>query len=288
MTDDEQQFSANELTEAIIHSSQRITPANTDEVRQIVLRIDSPAFYFLEGQNIGVLAPGPHPFGNKFHHRYYTIAHARKTADEEGVELELLVRRCFYIDEVSGEQYPGEASHYLCNAQVNDKISITGPHRSPFRVPTDKSSHLLMLGTGTGIAPFRAFLRRIYEQQGQWNGKVRLFYGAKNGTDMLYMNDQNQDLTLYLDQSTFQAIQSLSHGVLKDESDALQNGIEDHAAEIFELVQDPKTHVYLAGMKKIATAFDNSMARLAGSDAAWNTIKLGLIEDKRWSELTYI
>jgi hypothetical protein len=41
-------------------------------------------------------------------------------------------------------------------------------------------------------------------------------------------------------------------------------------------------------MKKIATAFDNSMARLAGSDAAWNTIKLGLIEDKRWSELTYI
>jgi ferredoxin--NADP+ reductase len=76
--------------------------------------------------------------------------------------------------------------------------------------------------------------------------------------------------------------------VLKDESDALQNGIEDHAAEIFELVQDPKTHVYLAGMKKIATAFDNSMARLAGSDAAWNTIKLGLIEDKRWSELTYI
>lgn len=287
MTDLAANISEADTTEAIIQSSQRITPESTDEVRLIVLRINSPAFYFLEGQNIGVLTPGPHPFGNKTHHRYYTIANANKSADGEGVELELLVRRCFYIDAVSGEQYPGEASNYLCNAQPGDKISITGPHRSPFRIPADKTSNLLMLGTGTGIAPFRAFLRRVYQEQGQWDGKVRLFYGARTGAEMLYMNDINQDLTNYYDQATFKAIQSLSQGVLKDEGDALQNGVNANAREIWSLLQEPKTHVYLSGIKKIAAAFDASMAKMAGSEAQWQAFKQALIEDKRWSELTY-
>ena len=287
MTDPAATISEIDTTEAIVQSSQRITPESTNEVRLIVLRINSPAFYFLEGQNIGVLTPGPHPFGNKTHHRYYTIANANKSADGEGVELELLVRRCFYIDEVSGEQYPGEASNYLCNAQEGDKISITGPHRSPFRIPADKTSNLLMLGTGTGIAPFRAFLRRVYQEQGQWDGKVRLFYGARTGAEMLYMNDINQDLTNYYDQATFKAIQSLSQGVLKDEGDALQNGVEANASEIWSLLQEPKTHVYLSGIKKIAAAFDASMAKMAGSETQWQAFKQALIEDKRWSELTY-
>lgn len=287
MTDIETNISENDVTEAFIHSTKRITPESTDEVRQIVLRINTPAFYFLEGQNIGVLTPGPHPFGNKSHHRYYTIANANKSADGEGVELELLVRRCFYIDEVSGEEYPGEASNYLCNAQAGDKISITGPHRSPFRIPADKTSNLLMLGTGTGIAPFRAFLRRVYQEQASWNGKVRLFYGARTGAEMLYMNDINNDLTLYYDQTTFKAIQSLSQGVLKDEGDALQNGVEANAGEIWAMLQEPKTHVYLAGLKKIAAAFDASMAKMAGSEAQWEAVKQALIDNKRWSELTY-
>jgi ferredoxin--NADP+ reductase len=283
----EANLSASDATEAIVHTSERITPNTSDEVRRIVLRIDTPAFYFLEGQNIGVLTPGPHPYGNKTHHRYYTIANAEKSADGDGVELELLVRRCFYIDEVSGEQYPGEASNYLCNAQAGDKISLTGPYRSPFLIPADKNSNLLMLGTGTGIAPFRAFLRRVYQEQSQWGGKVRLFYGARSGAEMLYMNDQNSDLANYYDQATFQAIQSLSKGVLKDEGDALQSGVEAHSAEIWDMLQDQKTHVYLAGMKKIATAFDASMAKLAGSDTQWQAVKQGLIDAKRWSELTY-
>lgn len=287
MTEPEVSFSASDITEAFIKDSRRVTPEASDEVRQIVLRIDAPAFYFLEGQNIGVLTPGPHPFGNKTHHRYYTIANANKSADGEAVEIELLVRRCFYIDEVSGEEYPGEASNYLCNAKPGDVISITGPHRSPFRIPQDKTANLLMLGTGTGIAPFRAFLRRVYQEQSQWNGKVRLFYGARTGADMLYMNDINHDLSNYYDQATFQAIQSLSKGLLKDEGDALQNGVESHASEIWALLQDPKTHVYLAGMKKIAAAFDASMASMAGSDAQWQDFKQTLIDDKRWSELTY-
>lgn len=272
--------------EATLRSSVRITPETAAEVRQIVLHIDEPEFYFPEGQSIGVLVPGPHPFGIKAHHRYYTIAHSRGAADQ-GTELELLVRRCFYIDEVSGEEYPGIASNYLCDAQVGDRITITGPYASPFRIPADKASHLLMLGTGTGIAPFRAFLRRIYQQEKDWKGQVRLYYGARTGTELLYMNDLNNDLANYYDQATFQAIQAIQKRLLGDEGDALKASMEEHTTEIWKLVQDAKTHVYIAGMQKIADAFDETMARAAGSRDQWQALKQRLIDEKRWSELTY-
>ncbi len=74
-----------ETTDAQIQSSHRITPESTAEVRLINLRINEPALNFLEGQNIGVLVPGPHPFGNKVHHRYYTIANAQ--GDDSGINL---------------------------------------------------------------------------------------------------------------------------------------------------------------------------------------------------------
>jgi ferredoxin--NADP+ reductase len=276
---------ASNTYQATLLSSERITPETTAEVRQIKLRVSEPAFYFPEGQTIGVLVPGPHPFGSKAHHRYYTIAGAQEV--DTGSELELLVRRCFYIDEVSGEEYPGAASNYLCDAQPGEEITLTGPYRSAFMIPADKTSNLLMLGTGTGIAPFRAFLRRVYEQEKNWQGKVRLFYGAKTGTDMLYMNDQNNDLGNYYDQATFQAVQSVSKGLLSDEGDALKQGIEAHTAEIWALIQAPKTHVYLAGMDKVVPVFEATMARAAGSMETWQAAKQRLMDEKRWSQLTY-
>jgi ferredoxin--NADP+ reductase len=285
MSDIEFQPGTTEATEAIVQFSCRVTPEDTDEVRQIVLHINEPSFYFLEGQNIGVLVPGPHDFGNKTHHRYYTIANAR--ALDNGVELELLVRRCFYIDEVSGEQYPGVASNYLCDAQEGARIMITGPYRSPFKIPADPTSNLLMLGTGTGVAPFRAFLRRIYEEQKGWQGKVRLYYGARNGMDLLYMNDQNNDLAQYYDEKTFQAIKALRSGIMSDEADALVQGVEANAAEIWKLVQEAKTHVYVAGMKKIADALDQAMGKAVGSAEQWQMVKQRMVQERRWSELTY-
>ena len=285
MSDTEFQPGNSETTEAVVLSSRRITAEDTDEVRQIVLRISEPAFYFLEGQNIGVLVPGPHDFGNKIHHRYYTIANAR--AEDNGVELELLVRRCFYIDDVSGERYPGVASNFLCDAREGAKIVLTGPYRSPFKIPADPASNLLMLGTGTGVAPFRAFLHRIYHEQKHWKGKVRLYYGARNGTDLLYMNEENNDLAQYYDEKTFKAIAALRSHILSDDADALGQGIEDNATEIWKLMQESKTYVYLAGLKKISEALDQTMGKVVGSVEQWNLVKQRMIQERRWSELTY-
>lgn len=272
---------------AVVRESKRITPVTTEEVRHIVLRIDDPSFRFVEGQSIGVLVPGPHPFGNKFHHRYYSIANARNPMAGDEIEIDLLVRRCFYIDEVSGERYPGIASNYLCDARPGDKLAITGPYRSSFRIPANDSSNLLMIGTGTGIAPFRSFIQRVYKQRSTWKGKVRLFYGAETGMDLLYMNDVNNDLASYYDEATFKAFQAVNPRPLSRVEEALQNALQDNVAEAWSMIQDPKTYVFLAGTDKIVAALDKVMAAKAGSEEQWQRIKQQVVEEKRWSELVY-
>jgi ferredoxin--NADP+ reductase len=272
---------------AVVRESKRITPVTTEEVRHIVLRIDDPSFRFVEGQSIGVLVPGPHPFGNKFHHRYYSIANARNPMAGDEIEIDLLVRRCFYIDEVSGERYPGIASNYLCDARPGDKLAITGPYRSSFRIPANDSSNLLMIGTGTGIAPFRSFIQRVYKQRSTWKGKVRRFYGAETGMDLLYMNDVNNDLASYYDEATFKAFQAVNPRPLSRVEEALQNALQDNVAEAWSMIQDPKTYVFLAGTDKIVAALDKVMAAKAGSEEQWQRIKQQVVEEKRWSELVY-
>ena len=274
-------------SEAVVTESVRIKPADRDEVRRIRLRIDDPAFRYSVGQSIGVVVPGPHPMGNRFHMRRYSIAGGQLDRENDEVELELLVRRCFYIDEISGESYPGIASNYLCDAEAGRHITITGPYRSPFRIPADVHSNLLMIGTGTGVAPFRSFVQEIYREKGGWKGQVRLYYGARNGMDLLYGNDVDGDLTNYYDEASFKAFGAVISRPLATDSDTLKAALEDHAAEVWEQMQDPATYVYLGGLGKVTDTFDRIMEKVAGGAGKWAEAKEKLRQQGRWSELVY-
>ncbi len=127
--------------------SERITPKTEGEVRHLVLELPEGDFDFVEGQSIGVLVPGPHEFGNAYHFRLYSIASSRKGDDGKCNSISICVRRCFYIDEISGERFPGIASNYLCDAKPGDPIRIAGPYGAHFNIPTDPSVNLLMIGT---------------------------------------------------------------------------------------------------------------------------------------------
>ena len=272
---------------ALITDSRRITPEKSEEVRHLSLRVADPAFQFIEGQSIGVVVPGPHPFGNPYHLRRYSIANARPRPQDEAVDLEILVRRCFYIDEISGERFPGIASNFLCDAKPGDPITLTGPFRSPFQMPLDSGSNLIMIGTGTGVAPFRAFAQLIYERRGGWDGQVRLFYGGRTGLDLVYANDEATDLADYYDQASFKAFKSLAANSLMRSSDALALGLQENIGEVWAFILDPKTYVFLAGLGKIAQVFDKVMSERAGSPEAWQGLKQRMIREKRWSELIY-
>jgi len=268
-------------------SSQRITPPDSAEVRHLVLQLTDDDFAFREGQSVAVLVPGPHEFGNMFHMRLYSIASPRTGEEGKANNISICVRRCFYVDPVSGERYPGKASNYLCDATPGDEILFTGPYGAHFSIPSDPTCNLLMIGAGTGIAPFRAFVARIYQTRGGWKGKVRLFYGAKNGMELLYMNDLRKDLDLYYDEKTFQAFEAVSPRPHFDEDPALDRLLIDHSREIWEMIGDPKTHVYVAGLVGAAQKFEHAVIEMAGSEQAWLQKRRELIGQHRYAELLH-
>ena len=269
-------------------SSERITPLGWEaEVRHLVLRLPDTPFEYAEGQSVGILAPGPHEFGNANHLRLYSIASPRGGDDGRGDSLSICVRRCFSIDDISGERYPGRASNYLCDANPGDPIQIVGPYGVPFEVPADDASNLLMVGAGTGIAPFRAFVKHIYQRHGEWRGKVRLFFGAKSGMEMLYMNDFRKDLALYYDQASFRAFEAISPRPHYDAPPALDRVLLENSAEIWEMMCDPKTYVYVAGLHDADKKFELAMEEMAGTKDRWLDLKSEISAAGRFAELLY-
>lgn len=273
--------------DAKVVKSERITPDETDEVRHIVLNVAATTFHFVEGQSVGVLVPGPHPFGNEDHFRLYSIASSRLGEEANMEEISLCVRRCFYIDDVSGERYPGIASNYLCDRGVGDTIKLTGPYGRAFQPPRDNTCNLLMIGIGTGIAPFRAFMKHIYEERKEWKGKVRLFYGARTGMDLLYMNSEKNDLSLYYDQVTFKAFETLTDKPHFNEEETVERGLQDNVAEVWELLQDQKTYVYVSGLYKLVEELDRTISGHIGDEAKWQELKQQMESEGRWSTLFY-
>ena len=268
---------------ALVARNARVTAASDPvEVRRLVLNIAGPGERHYEGQALGiaVVRDGRETF------RLYTIAGGEKTSGNK-TRLTLCIKRCFYIDDYSGEKYEGKASNYFCDRAPGDKLTMAGPFKGAFTIPDDESTNLLMVGLGTGIAPFRAFVRHIYDVRGGWKGKVRLFFGAKTGLEMLYMNDKRDDFANYYDEDTFKAFEAVSPRPAVDAPVALDQAIEQNGKEVWEMVRDPDTYVFVAGHEKVGELLDLAMAKVAGSEEKWQRRKAELKAGKRWMELMY-
>ncbi|HKK77195.1 MAG TPA: hypothetical protein VJ953_19095 [Saprospiraceae bacterium] len=279
-------FNVNQQFKAVVQATKRLTPQDSEEIREIILEVQEPSFDCKVNQSFGVLIKQQGAFGNPYHHRLYSVADL--PGSEEGkVKLTMLVKRCAYVDEFSGEEYPGVASNYLCDRQVGDELTVTGPHQLPFRVPEDKTANLILVGMGTGIAPFRAFVKNIYENIKDWEGQIRLFYGARSGLELLYMNDKNDDLVQYYDQETFQAFHALSPRPHWEDPIALETAIEDRASEVLEMLNRTNTYIYVAGYEKIREKLDKAFATIMGSKEQWALRKAELVAGGKWAEVIY-
>jgi ferredoxin--NADP+ reductase len=271
---------------ATVKKTERLTPADTDEIREISIVVKEPEFECQVDQSFGVLVNTTGEFGNSLHHRLYSVADL--PAKEKGkTKIKLLVKRCSYVDDFSGELYQGVGSSYLCDRKPGDEITITGPFPLPFTVPEDKTSNLILIGMGTGIAPFRAFVKHIYKDVKNWKGKIRLFYGARSGLELLYMNDKNGDLTNYYDEETFEAFHALSPRPEWSDPIALDDAIEQRAAEILEMLSQTNTHIFVAGYEKVNDKLDKAFSNILGSKEKWKTRKAELIAGKKWAEVIY-
>lgn len=279
-------FSNEKKYKAIVKKTSRLTPTDAEEVRELVIEVQDPAFHCAVNQSFGVLVAANGDFGNAYHHRLYSVADIPETGHNKTI-LTMLVKRCFYIDEFNGEKYSGLASNYLCDREKGDAITITGPHSLPFEVPADHSANLILIGMGTGIAPFRAFIKHIYQNIPDWKGQIRLFYGAKSGLELLYLNDHDGDLTSYYDNETFEAFHALSPRPHMNDPIAIDQALILRAFEIVHLLSLTNTYIYVAGFKDIKNKLDETFAKILGSKEQWETRKAELIAGKKWAEIIY-
>jgi ferredoxin--NADP+ reductase len=273
---------------ATVVSTERITPERAEaEVREIVLDVERDELPYRVGQSIGVLAPGSKDFGTRHHFRLYSVADLPEASPSGAPRIKICVRRCSYIDAYNGEEYPGIASNYLCDLVPGDAITITGPYGLPFEVPAEPEAKLILIGTGTGIAPFRAFVKHLYRDVSTFRGRVWLFHGARSGLDLLYMNEGNNDLAQYYDRETFEAFRVLSPRPNWADPIAWDQAIAERADELWRMIGEPETYVYVAGLEKIRPELDRVFARLAGSPEKWERRRAELAAGGRWVELLY-
>jgi ferredoxin--NADP+ reductase len=268
--------------------------SSSDELRDLLLEIESTSengqpFEFAIGQCIGVIVPGVEDIGHRHHFRMYTLADTSGISESGKPQLRLCVKRCHYIDEYSGERFDGIASNYLCDSQPSDKVTINGPFGQPFHVPNEQQANLILIGMGTGIAPFRALVKHLYSEVDitDWQGTVQLFYGAKSGLEMAYMNEHQDDFAQYYDEQTFTAIKALSPRAHWAEPVDLKSAMSERAAQILAALNSDNTYIYVAGRMDIDVNLDKIFASILGSETEWQQMKSKLLERDRWLELVY-
>ncbi|MDH3338616.1 MAG: ferredoxin-NADP reductase [Gammaproteobacteria bacterium] len=281
-------YSKEKKFEATVLASERITPEDADvEIRELMLEVDRADFEFAAGQSIGVVTPGPHDLSHDFHFRLYSVADTPSRSEAGKPRITIAVRRVTYIDDYSGERYDGTSSNYLCDLRQGDRLIITGPYGYAFEVPDDKDANLILIGAGTGIAPFRAFVKHIYRDVKDWRGKVRLFYGAHTGLELFYMNEHRDDFEQYYDEDTFEAFSALSPRPNWADPIAWDYALEGRSEEILEMLDDPKTYIYIAGLEDVRDELDEVFSRMTGSSDRWQQRRAELVAGGRWTELLY-
>ncbi|WP_281645103.1 FAD-binding oxidoreductase [Parendozoicomonas sp. Alg238-R29] len=81
----------------------------------------------------------------------------------------------------------GAASEHFANAKVGDKFQMSGPFGA-LTLPKDMPERLIMVGTGTGVAPYRSMFPQL-EQLTQQGIKIHILMGARNRGNIFYRED---------------------------------------------------------------------------------------------------
>lgn len=116
--------------------------------------------------------------------RLYSISSSLNANSDE---VHLTVAKVVYTTE-DGKQQVGLCSNYLCKLEEGEKVAVYVHRNEKFRLPEDPSKPIIMIGPGTGIAPFRAFLQERAWQKA--TGKNWLFYGDRSlKYDFLYQKE---------------------------------------------------------------------------------------------------
>ncbi|MEZ5361584.1 MAG: hypothetical protein R2748_04375 [Bryobacterales bacterium] len=153
---------------------------------------------------------------------------------------------------------------FLCDLKPGEQVTLTGPHGLPFEVFEDHTANLILFCTGTGIAPFRAFVKYLYEKVPDWTGPVWLFYGAKNPLETLYMNDEQDDFANYYDLDSFVAFKALGPNPRWPDSIPWDRALDARADELLAAFSTRPTRVSRPVRRRCARRARRSVRRAIG------------------------
>lgn len=145
----------------------------------------------------------------------------------------------------SGEgEYNGVASNYLLNRQPGEEILmfIRTPE-TDFQLPDDSETPVIMVGPGTGVAPFRGFLqaRAAMQQNGDSLGEAHLYFGCRNEVDFIYKKELEQ-----YEQDGIVNVHTAFSRKEGDQKTYVQHLMSLEAESLIELL-DQGAHLYICG-----------------------------------------
>jgi len=193
--------------------------------------VDHPSIHFAPEDFVKLL--------RKLQPRLYSIASSQK-AHAEAVHLTIAVVRY----ESHGRQRKGVASTFLAERiGENDRVPVFVHVAKGFRLPEDGNTPIIMVGPGTGVAPFRAYLQDRKATGAR--GKNWLFFGEQRAkSDFLYEEEFK----------AFQADGLLTRfdtAFSRDQAHKIyvQNKMleEQNAAEIWKWINEEGAHFFVCG-----------------------------------------
>ncbi|MGL5938938.1 MAG: ferredoxin--NADP reductase [Waterburya sp.] len=249
--------------------------------------------HYVEGQSIGIVPPGEDKDGKSHKLRLYSIASTRHGDDLEDHTVSLCVRKLEYKNPETGEHVEGVCSSYLCNLKPGDDVAITGPVGKEMLLPDDEDANIVMIATGTGIAPFRAYLWRMFfegDKNPDYNfkGLAWLFFGIPTTPNILYKEQLEELAAKYPDNFR------LDYAISREQQNAeggkmyIQHKIAEQADALWELIQNPKTHTYICGLKGMEGGIDEALGAAAAKHGVnWDEYRKGMKKEHRWHVETY-
>ena len=212
--------------------------------------------------------------------RSYSISSSPLVSPHE-VQLTVSVLR---YRSVRGGERGGVSSTFLADRASHAEVFLQpSPH---FRPPEDGATPMIMVGPGTGIAPFRGFLqeRRALGHPGpNW-----LFFGDRHRAENFYYRDDLEDMV------RDGLLNRLDLAFSRDQADRVyvQHKIGDYGADVWRWLEDG-AHFYVCGdasrMAKDVDAALTAVIRTHGgmSDEAAHDYKRELVATKRYVRDVY-
>jgi ferredoxin--NADP+ reductase len=283
------------FTGKVVSTKRIVGPKATGETCHIVID-HSGKFPYWEGQSWGVIPPGFREKDGKPHSvRLYSIASSRYGDDMSGKTGSLCVRRATYwCPELKADDpaKKGVCSNFLCDTKPGDKVQMTGPAGKVMLLPEeDPNTDYIMVATGTGIAPYRGFVRRLFVEKTPaaevYKGQAWLFLGVANSDALLY-DDEWQDVkSKFPDQFRLDYALSREQNNKKGGKMYIQDKVEEYADEIFTKLENG-AHIYFCGLKGMMPGIQDMLQSVAKSkNIDYEEWLKGLKAKKQWHVEVY-